>query len=564
MNEKFGRQENLDVPHRQDAALIAHQLFVDNVDHSCFKNNPDLNITPYDLETRFSLDESEQLKFREKWQKFGKALLGAVRLGAFGDPVTATDPNTGRIDFDQLSHVKRIHQDRNQLFVDTLHRESGSRSSAESEQRLAAWYESHAIDMENPENASQEGLDRVKKYFSSSNFLYHGSSTEAVALILKSGTLMNSVALRQKGISANRGGTEGISWSLNGVDVLPGDRYHMAGFLAAPERVLKSDEKLAIPTNPAIFEVQQMPANINDAELSRLHIQDALFYPYYARKTREIKVAAGEEVSVSDNNSVYESLRFLMENSDKTDPPPGLMRWVNGIKDPTQTIGKLQKNEAGTSNYTIRDGHIVLNPYLTQFRKSERQPVAAYYIQAAIDAGRFKGTSLDSLNAIDIVKTLSHPKSISFSKAKEDIGRVLFDDMKYHQKQHDDFQEKYSAPIEVSVEQMYFVCAKSDIKEWSEFIAKSGHRPIGIMAYDDKNLRLPDWKTRFGDHDDMSRQLSNVIRPNDQHVSYDEVLGTTFDDSKRAFDKHYVIAERELKNRKSIRKDQKTGHLEII
>jgi len=565
MNEKIGRKENLYVPHKQDAALIAHEFFTNNADSPLAKQNPNLNITPKVLEAKYSPNKSEQDKFEEKWQKFGDALLMAVRLGAFGDPRVATDPNTSRINFDQLPYVSKIHQKHNQWFTGTLQQESDSRPLTESEQRLAKWYEDHAVDITNPDTNSREQTDRVNRNFSSSNFLYHGSSTEAMARVLKSGVLMNSVALRQKGISANRGGTEGISWSLNGIDVLPGERYHIAGFLAAPERVLQPDEKLAVPTNPAIFEVQQMPANIDDTELSRLRIQDALFYPYHIRATNKVKAAAGEKMSNKDDNSIYQSLKFLLDNPKKTDPPPGLVRWVNGIKDPKQTIAKLQKNESGSPNYKLGDdGHISLNPYLSQFKKSERQPIAAYYIQAAIDAGKFKGTVLDSLNAIDVVKTLSQPESSQFSEVKDNLGHVLFDDLKYHQKQHDDFQKKHSAPVEVPVEQMYFVCAKGDIGEWSEFIAKSGHRPLGIMTYDNESLRIPDWKTRFGDHDDMSRQLSNAIRPNNQHISYDEVLGTTFDDSKRAFDKHYVIAEKALKKRKSIRKDQRTGQLKVV
>lgn len=107
--------------------------------------------------------------------------------------------------------------------------------------------------------------------------MYHGSTVERLEKILQTGGIKNGVALLEDDPNINafdlNSGFEGVSWSLDAIDALPGTRGHIAGFLAAPEDILASDEQLVIPSRPAPYEVLQVKGEIGAEELYQLKNQ---------------------------------------------------------------------------------------------------------------------------------------------------------------------------------------------------------------------------------------------------------------------------------------------------
>ena len=130
---------------------------------------------------------------------------------------------------------------------------------------------------------------QLRNDFPTGNFLYHGTETEQLIKILVSGHLTNAGLLyeaeerlaksegRETAFIRRNSGFEGTSWSLNNIDALPGDRYHLAGFLAAPETVVNKSEQLAIPSRPAISEVIQLSSAINSSEFYEAKTQLELY-----------------------------------------------------------------------------------------------------------------------------------------------------------------------------------------------------------------------------------------------------------------------------------------------
>ena len=107
-----------------------------------------------------------------------------------------------------------------------------------------------------------EQIKRMESSFPSGTFLFHSAKTSSIVEILKSGFLVNAGAIGQES-HANNGGSEGISWSLSDIEAMPATRYHIAGFVAAPETVLGHDSQLAVPDAAAPFEVVQLSSKID-------------------------------------------------------------------------------------------------------------------------------------------------------------------------------------------------------------------------------------------------------------------------------------------------------------
>ncbi len=142
---------------------------------------------------------------------------------------------------------------------------------------------SAAIDSDNP---NQRRIERIKRDFPSGTFLFHGATTANIVKILQSGFLMNAAAINTSERS-DQGGSEGISWSLSDIEALPGTRYHLAGFVAAPEMILADGSQLAMPDRAAPYEMMQIPQKI-DAEKFYGMYSDAraLEREYLAKKER--------------------------------------------------------------------------------------------------------------------------------------------------------------------------------------------------------------------------------------------------------------------------------------
>ena len=105
-----------------------------------------------------------------------------------------------------------------------------------------------------------EALNRFREDFPSGNFVYHGTEFGRVIEILTSGYLKNVKALKETHgkYVPNNSGYEGTSWSLNDeIEALPGDRFHLAGLLGSPEKILDPNQQFTIPSRPSPSELIQ-------------------------------------------------------------------------------------------------------------------------------------------------------------------------------------------------------------------------------------------------------------------------------------------------------------------
>lgn len=393
-------------------------------------------------------------------------------------------------------------------------------------------------------------LARLSRDFPSGNFVYHGAGTERLVGILNTGVLANAKALyerenaaakaegREAGIVRRNSGFEGVSWSMNGIDALPGDRYHMAGFVAAPEAILSDTMQLAVPSRPAPNEVLQISAEVDASE-------------FYDAKTQvELYRNPG---MFGETNSVFDNLFSVgiweKEENRQFRDEPMLYQSKRGL------LAQPEYQDQLRELYSIDErGKIRLDPDLLQQIDNEI-PVAAVWLQAAIDTGRLKGTQFADKELPTIIDELNS------ENIKELLGSSRQDWEQYEAVL--DEAEKVAGNIEIPVENMYFVAPRKDAEAWLKVMARSQHKPAGIFLYDDKKVRLENFASLHrGDHTELTAELQAAIKPdNEGYIDYAEILGTKFSDDMRTGHKHQVIAERHLSNRGAIKKVN--GKLEI-
>ncbi len=384
---------------------------------------------------------------------------------------------------------------------------------------------------------------RLSHDFPSGNFVYHGTGTEQLVKILDSGSLANAKALyeredvaakaegREAGMIRRNSGFEGVSWSMNGIDALPGDRYHMAGFVAAPEAVLSDTQQLAVPSRPAPNEVLQISAEVDASK-------------FYDAKTQfELYRNPG---MLGETNSVFDNLfsvsMWEKEENRQFRDEPMLYQAKRGV------LARPEYQTQLRELYSVDEGgKIRLNPDLLQQIDNEI-PAAAVWLQAAIDTGRLQGTQFADKELPAIIDQLNG------ENIKELIGSSRQDWEQYESILDD--AEKVAGNVEVPVEQMYFVAPRKDAEAWLKVMARSPHKPAGILLYDDKKVRLENFASLHrGDHTELTAELQAAIKPdNEAYIDYAEVLGTEFSDDMRTGHKHQVIAEKHLSNRGAIKK----------
>lgn len=384
---------------------------------------------------------------------------------------------------------------------------------------------------------------RLKRVFPSGNFVYHGTGTEQLVRILDSGFLANAKTLHEReneaakteGREANmvrrNSGFEGVSWSMNGIDALPGDRYHLAGFVAAPEAVLSDAQQLVVPSRPAPNEVLQISAEIDSSE-------------FYDAKTQfELYRTPG---MLGETNSVFGNLfsigMWAQEESRQIRDEPILYRAQRDLLKQPDYQDRLREL------YSVDDGgKIRLAPDLSQQIDNEI-PVAAVWLQAAIDTGRLEGTQFADKELPEIIDELN-------AENIKELLNITNQDWKNFEAVLDE-AEKDAGNIDVPVESMYFVAPRKDAGAWLKVMARSPRKPAGILLYDDKKVRLENFASLHrGDHAELTSELRSAIKPdNPDYIDYTQVLGVEFGDDMRTGHKHQVIAERHLANRGAIKK----------
>ncbi|MEP7205216.1 MAG: hypothetical protein ABI716_03420 [Candidatus Saccharibacteria bacterium] len=386
-----------------------------------------------------------------------------------------------------------------------------------------------------------EGKTRLAGDFPTGNFLYHGANTHQLVAILESGALVSSKTLYDRHDKAApdeqydpsiglHSGYEGISWSLNTIDALPGDRFHMAGFIGAPETILGESEQLTIPSRPNPHEVIQLSDSIDAGEF------------YDAKNQFELYHLPGAD---GECNSVYSNLLAIEVWKKAKDRPsrakPLLFQAQAGLltlPDYKQRLRDLYSVEP--------DDSIRLSPLLLTVSGSAF-PAAAVWMQAAIDTGRFTGSGFAGKEADEIIKYLSTP-------GHQDIMPFMEQDCQSFGAYLDQVED--AAPgMEVAVERLYFVAPRKDAATWLKLLARSGHQPAGLLLYDDKTVRLENFNMTHlrGDHAELTRQLRRGITPQDGSLTYADLLGLAHDDEIEAGYSRLFNSERGAGQRRAIK-----------
>ncbi len=378
---------------------------------------------------------------------------------------------------------------------------------------------------------------RLGKDFPSGNFLYHGTETEQLIKILQSGNLSNAGALyeqeaktakaegRDTELIRRNSGYEGISWSLNAIDALPGDRYHLAGLLASPELVLGKDEQLVIPSRPAINEVLQLALSIDARKF------------YEAKTQLELYCHVG---TFGEANSVFNNLwavSYYRKNPKRSlvDKP---LLYIAGRK--------LAKHkgyvETLREHYTIGTNGLIYLSHNLLGQVDDEIPIAAVWLQAAIDSGRLQDTVFADKVLSEIIETMN-------SKNTDILLRESKKDWEPFEKTMNAAEAK-AKHVQASVDKMYLVAARKDLGHWLKVLVRVQHKPLGILLYDDSKVRLENFATSHrGDHAELTRELRSAIPQSKGYIDYNAVLGVQFTDDMRAGHHHQIIAESHLENR---------------
>ena len=249
---------------------------------------------------------------------------------------------------------------------------------------------------------AQEGV--LASDFKSGTYLFHSATVEGIEGIFESGEILNAGEIYERKLAAKReemmmsgrsqeeiekelkgvmvrrnSGQEGISWSVNGIDAMPGTRGKIAGFVAAPELTLGED-KLVIPSRPAPYELLQVSSSVDTREL------------FEAKKQYE--VWGYKNFTLSESATVESGLMRLKMNIDYGDEPDKYGFYSSRIKKFVE-LGGLSADELRRHFEITEDNHIRIDEDLHQQKFDEKYiPPAAVFVQAMIDQGKFDGSIL--------------------------------------------------------------------------------------------------------------------------------------------------------------------------
>jgi len=442
----------------------------------------------------------------------------------------------------RLREWRRQHEEEiRKHFQDSI--ESHPISKAEESRRIEQLQE-RVVYLSNPEQTKALAVQ-----FPGGNFLYHGTKVEQAIRILEFGSLCNvkmfdeieEERVRREGgekkIVARNSGYEGISWNYNRVGALPGDRYHLVGFLASPQSVLKKDQQLAVPSRPAPYEVVQINGDIDSNK-------------YYSVKTQQellLRIGLGETNSVWGNIvrlSIYRERQAKGED-DSFMGEPMLLKFIENNKDvdDAKIANKLREF------YSLREnGTVEFSPDLFQ-QVEDEIPVAAVWLQALIDTGRIKNVAgFENVTTVrEVISKIEKCEDFLKKFKKEDVY------LEEIVKEEDD----KVTPLSVPVSQMYLVVPRTDLRRYLKVIAriKTEFWPKGIIVYDPLSVRLENFASLHrGDNEAMTQALRKAIPISEGHIDYEkQILGVKITPNKMAGYRRHVVAERYLNKRRRLR-----------
>lgn len=372
--------------------------------------------------------------------------------------------------------------------------------------------------------------------FSSGTYLYHGSTVPSIEKIFQTGELKNGVALLEDDpeISAFdiNSGFEGVSWSLNGIDALPGTRGHMAGFLAAPENLLGDDTCMVVPSRPAPYEVLQITKGVDPKE-------------FYALKN-QLETWGDGGLSLGERNNVDDNLMHMLMYKE------GDM--INGYSRVYDYDGDLSASELQKYYKINENGDVTWDDDL--YQKSEVPP-ALPWLQSLIDRGIFAKNDLGKLDNVQ--------KVIDYAKSNEDFIRSLIATEREAKKpifeRYEEMQEGAKA-IRLPMGQMYFVTSHHDLEDWLKVMARTGAEPKGILLYNDDQVVLENFASQYeGNHKELSYEIGRAIDVDKDF--WKDQMDLDPENTPRSGDKGQVLLESAVKREKVIQLNGAHG-LEVI
>lgn len=403
------------------------------------------------------------------------------------------------------------------------------------------------------ENAIElKGAD-LSKDFPSGNYLFHGSDVRHLSEIIPSGSLMNALAVSDfkhaekvkkaeaegknpddipdEIVSANSG-AEGISWSMNGIDALPGTPGHLAGFLASPESALAATgDQLVIPSRPAPYEVLQVSPDVN---------AEAFF-----EAKKQVEVWGDRSAHFGDMASVDTNLIFLGMNGDFAESQ--MRTFLDNGGRPAEEL---------RAHYSVDENDkITLDEQLHQQKSDENLiPPGAVYLQSLIDRGKLKDLfeaakvtdspdSYDVNSLIERLKTDAELRTATIREARKESNEYL-----------ERYEKEFDAAksIEIPLSEMYFVSSHADLPAWAEMFARSGVEPKGIVLYDDPRVILPNFASAYkGNHDELTREIGDAVKVDGDF--WNREFGMDVENMERAGSQGQVLREADVRHDKEIR-----------
>lgn len=422
-------------------------------------------------------------------------------------------------------------------------------SPVEEQQRIED-LQRRCIDINTITPEQREALNRA---FPGGNFLYHGTFVEQAIHIASSGEIVNAQTLYgreeerlkreggEKSIIRRNSGYEGISWNFNTVEALPGDRYHLIGFLAAPTEVLNNENQLAIPSRPAPHELILINGNIDSKRFYEMKTQHELLLHISFGETNSVWSNIVQLSMYRENEATGKKNQFMdesmLEEFSRKD--------VKDVSD--ENLEKILREK-----YRLRENETIeFSVDLLQQAHNEI-PVAAVWFQALIDTGRMK-----HVPGFEDVTTV---REATWRIGKDNYKNFL-PELRVEKSFVDtviDEEEKKIESIAVPTDAMFLVVPRKDLRKWLRVLARCERQPRGVIAYDAQQVRLEHFaKLHRGDAGAMNHQVKSIIPPRGGHIDYeDQILRQRITVEKLAGHRHHVIGEKYLMNRKSMRKDE--------
>lgn len=456
----------------------------------------------------------DKLDDEEKTAKIDKIYRSAERAGI-------------KDNLDQSLERKREHLSYDRVGKETFG--DDAELTAEEEEKVEA-LRAKVVDMTEVEPGA------LAEAFPSGNYLYHGSMVSRIEKIFQTGGLKNGAALVKDDPEVSalnmNSGFEGVSWSMNGIDALPGSRGHIAGFLASPEDVLGGGTRLVVPSRPAPYEVLQVGDKINPKEL-------------YAAKN-QLETWGDGGISLGEKNSVDSNLmRMLMYKEGDTFMGDSKVYDYDGDLSDTELRKYYTLDEKGNLTW---DEDI--------YQKSEVPP-ALPWMQSLIDRDIFARNGIEGLDNVQ--------KVVEHAKGNPDFIKTLVATERAASKPIGERYEKMlddAEAVRVGVEQMHFVTSHQDLDAWLKVMARTGVTPKSILLYDDSQVVLENFASQYeGNHKELSQEIGRAMGVNT--AFWKDEMGLDPENTPRSGHRGQVLLESAVNRDRIIQLDE-SGKLETI